>query len=78
MEISLLEGGLDMMDFKFDTLLRVMVYITCNPNLLDDVWEPLNGEGWPLERMSNHDIIKKWGVLLPYLVLFVDLLLHLL
>ena len=39
---------------------------------LGDIWEPLSSEAGPLQGMRHHQVIEKWSVLLPYLVLFID------
>ena len=37
-----------------------------------DIGEPLGGQARPLQGMGHHEVIKKWSVFLPYLVLFID------
>jgi hypothetical protein len=39
---------------------------------LDEVWEPLHGEGGPLEHVGDDEVVEEGRVLLPDLVLLVD------
>jgi hypothetical protein len=72
-------GEVDVCDLKVVGLLAgcvgaddQAVGAECRARLFLYVWQPLSGEGGPLERTAVHDVVQEHAVLLPYLVLLID------